>query len=102
MNQNQIKPNHIQRYLDQGSMDRPIKEQDRHIESKEIFHTFSTFYVTGLFHDGTVLNGTVSDGAFLDGTVMKDKKALPIVNKDIIRNMVWDHLDSANLVRFPR
>ena len=29
-------------------------------------------------------------------------KALPIVNKDIIRNMVWDHLDSANLVRFPR
>jgi len=29
-------------------------------------------------------------------------EALPIVNKDIIRNMVWDHLDSANLVRFPR
>jgi len=29
-------------------------------------------------------------------------EALPIVNKDIIRQMVWDHLDSANLVRFPR
>lgn len=29
-------------------------------------------------------------------------KALPIINKDIFRNMVWDTLDSANLVRFPR
>merc|ERR1711892_100459 len=29
-------------------------------------------------------------------------KQLPIINKDIFRNMVWDTLDSANLVRFPR
>ena len=53
-------------------MDRPIKEQDLHIESKEIFHTFSAFHVTGLFHKGTVLNGTVLDGTVLDGTVMED------------------------------
>jgi 5-formyltetrahydrofolate cyclo-ligase len=29
-------------------------------------------------------------------------EALPIVNKDIVRSFVWEQLDSANLVRFPR
>ena len=30
------------------------------------------------------------------------KGALPVINKDVFRQVVWEHLDSANLVRFPR
>lgn len=29
-------------------------------------------------------------------------EALPIVNKDIVRNFIWEQLDQANIVRFPR
>lgn len=32
----------------------------------------------------------------------QDLKALPIVNKDIVRNFIWEQLDQANIVRFPR